>query len=245
MDFKFSQTNIQLYNQLIDAGYPEPDLGKVRDSYEYAMKLFTCIYQPCGKPIISHLVGTASILAWLKVPVEVIAAGLLHAAYRHGELKCKSAHRINPWKRRQVRERVGGDIEDLIYGYGTHPVDSEAFSGLLKKIDLTGRVRNIYLIKLANELEDQLDLGTLYCEEFEYQKFYLGEGRHQMAELAAKLGYPQLSQLIEVSFEAVKGNKRPEEFRRKERFASAIAPASHGLRYRVAARQFLGRIRGK
>src|SRR5205809_5329802 len=81
----YAQTNIQLLNQLRAGGYATAELARIRDVYEFAMLLFTGRYQPCGKPFIDHLVGTASILAFLHRPVEVVAAGLIHAAYVYGD----------------------------------------------------------------------------------------------------------------------------------------------------------------
>src|SRR5688572_20530292 len=74
----YAQTNIQLFNQLRGDGYSKADLGLVRDAYELAMLLFSGRFQPSGKSFIAHVVGTASILAWHRLPAPVVAAGLLH-----------------------------------------------------------------------------------------------------------------------------------------------------------------------
>ena len=81
----YAQTNVQLFNQLQSEGYSKKDRERVREAYEFAMRLFTSLFLPSGKTFIDHLVGTASILASLHMPVEIVAAGLIHAAYLHGD----------------------------------------------------------------------------------------------------------------------------------------------------------------
>ncbi len=81
----YAQTNIQLFNQLRQDGYSDADLILVRNAYELAMVLFTGRFQPSGKSFIAHVVGTASILAWLRLPAPVVAAGLLHNVYENGD----------------------------------------------------------------------------------------------------------------------------------------------------------------
>ena len=77
----YAQTNVQLFNQLRSQGYSQNDRERVREAYEFAMRLFTGLFLPSGKTFIDHLVGTASILTSLRMPVEVVVAGLIHAAY--------------------------------------------------------------------------------------------------------------------------------------------------------------------
>ena len=72
----YAQTNVQLFNQLQSEGYSARDRELVRLAYEFAMGLFTGLFLPSGKTFIDHLVGTASILTSLHVPVEVVAASV-------------------------------------------------------------------------------------------------------------------------------------------------------------------------
>ena len=67
----YARTNIQLFNQLRQEGYSNTDLRSVRDAYELAMVLFTGRFQPSGRPFVTHVVGTASILASLRLPAPV------------------------------------------------------------------------------------------------------------------------------------------------------------------------------
>ena len=73
--------------------------------------LFAGLFLPSGKTFIDHLVGAAGILLpYLHMPVELVAAGLIHAAYLHGdfggatkgisEIKRKQ---LGPWSVKRLR----------------------------------------------------------------------------------------------------------------------------------------------
>src|SRR6059058_2198532 len=81
----YAQTNIELYGQLFQADSPDADLRGVQAAYELAMRLFAGHFRPNHKPFLAHLVGTASILAAHGGDSRLVAAGLLHSAYSHGE----------------------------------------------------------------------------------------------------------------------------------------------------------------
>src|SRR5262245_55818099 len=109
---RYAQTHLQLLNQLRDHGYSSADLVSVERAHAYARELFTGSYRASGKPFICHLIGTASVLASLTMPVTAVAAGLLHAAYPLGDFGTGWLG-SSALKRAQVRQRMGGVIEDL------------------------------------------------------------------------------------------------------------------------------------
>ena len=76
-----------MYSSSINFGVKgmEEERELVRRTYEFAMLLFTGLFLPSGKGFIDHLVGTASNLASLHTRIEIVAAGLIHAAYLHGD----------------------------------------------------------------------------------------------------------------------------------------------------------------
>ena len=80
-----AQTNLQLNNQLAAAGFKVHEIQAVDLAYGAAIRLFTGRYRANGKPFSAHLVGTASILARHGASMDVIVAGLFHAAYLQGE----------------------------------------------------------------------------------------------------------------------------------------------------------------
>ncbi len=78
---QLAQTHLQLFRQMRSSGYSPADLTMVADAYRTATALFANRFRPCGRPFVSHLVGTSAILAWLKVPIPMVVAALSHAAY--------------------------------------------------------------------------------------------------------------------------------------------------------------------
>src|SRR5258706_4092422 len=83
---RFPQTNLQLYRHLAEVGYAAADIASAGRAYELALELFPGTYRGSGKPFLAHLVGTAGIVAALRARPALIATGLLHAAYAHGEV---------------------------------------------------------------------------------------------------------------------------------------------------------------
>ena len=102
----YAQTITQLLSQLQRDGYSLTELGLVGNAYKLAVSLFTGLYRPSGKTFIAHLVGTASILSSLHAAPKVVAAGLVHAAYSHGDFGGWSKG-ISSARRREVRNVLG------------------------------------------------------------------------------------------------------------------------------------------
>lgn len=200
--YSYAQTNIQLFNQLRIRNYSEADLKSIFKIYELTMNLFNGCYRPSGKTFIAHLIGTASILASLDVPINVVAAGLIHAAYSNGQFG-DGEKGISEKKRAQLREVVGEEIEEYVARYQillwknkTIPTLHEGMSEL-SPID-----RDVLLIRLANELEEYLDRGILYCGEQKLQRYIkqaLVSG-HLIVEMADKLGFPVLASELAKAF---------------------------------------------
>jgi (p)ppGpp synthase/HD superfamily hydrolase len=200
----YAQTNLELLNQLCRSGYAEADLVRVRRAYEVALGLLTACFRPSGKTFLAHLVRTASILADLGTPPRVVVAGLLHAAYSHGEFGT-SAFGISRQKRERLRAVVGNDAEDLIARYTNLPFGSEHLAALLHGLNGLGREeREVLAIRLANELEEHLDLGVLYCPNAEERRAWADRNGRLCVELAERLGLPVLASALAAAFEEVR-----------------------------------------
>src|SRR3981081_2289472 len=111
---RIAQTNVQLYNQLRDAGLPLDDLVLVHRAYELLTTLYPGHYQADGKPFVAHGVGVTSILAWLDQPAEILAVGLLHNIYGNADFGDGRASGTTRFRRSLVREAVGERVEDLL-----------------------------------------------------------------------------------------------------------------------------------
>ena len=159
-----AQTNIDLYIQLHASGYVTSDLLRVRECYNFAMELFSDRFRANGKPFVSHLVGTASILAKLDARPSVVCAGLLHAAYATGNFS--NSYLTIDDRRSKVRNVSGSETEDLVWRYNNLDWSAQGIERLAENfVEIGKREREIILLRLANELEDYLSLGMQFCNE--------------------------------------------------------------------------------
>lgn len=196
----YAQTNIQLFNQLRRAQYSEADLGYICNVYQFAVQIFASRFRGSGKPFLSHLVGTASILTSINAPIDVITAGLLHAAYIYGEYGTEERGMTNA-KREQVRQAVGVETEELIADYTALKWNKTTILTICDRLDtFDSKERQVLLIRLANELEDHLDHGVLYCGNAEQRREYIRSSLYLSVEMAHKLGFPTLAAALECNF---------------------------------------------
>jgi (p)ppGpp synthase/HD superfamily hydrolase len=239
--YPYAQTNVQLFNQLRSEGYSKKDRECVRAAYEFGMRLFTGLFLPSGKTFIDHLVGTASILASLHVSVNVVAAGLIHAAYLHGDFG-GIRQGISKTKRKQVKDAVGEEVEEYVARYDRTPLNWKTIAALRDILAELGPVnRDVLLMRLANELEHELDLGGLYFARGEKEQ--KGHQRHierygpVMADLAERLGFRSLSDEMTAVFANVVSAQIPLEPRigGREHVAYLIVPRSYRQRFWVAS----------
>jgi (p)ppGpp synthase/HD superfamily hydrolase len=197
----YAQTPLQLLNQLRESGYASNDLVIIDRAHTYARELFTGSYRGSGKPFLCHAVGTASVLGSLETPATLVAAGLLHATYHLGDFGARWLGRSD-FKREQVRQRMGNEIEDLIDRYTLHPWDPDTASRLAKQLATGGAIdREVVLVCLANEVDDHLDLGILYCRNAAERLVRMRHVREPLIDLARRLDQPRLSRALETAFE--------------------------------------------
>jgi hypothetical protein len=215
-----SQTNLRLYNQLHRAGYARADLLRVRDSYELATVLFAGQFRGSGKPFLAHLVGTASLLAGISAAPDVVVAGLMHAAYDFGEFGIASLTR----RRRRIRQTIGEHAEALVWSYHTAPWSPLEVPRLCTSVSgLSEGERSVVLMRLANELEDNLDLAMHHCHPAKDAYRHLHD---QFVTLARLLGYPDLAHaFLAIAQESAEGAwadelslNRPASYRLASRF---------------------------
>ncbi len=186
------QTNIRLYNDLLRRGYPDTDMSCLRAAYDLSTRLFTSCLRGSGKPFLAHTVGTAGILGLLQAPGPVVAAGLLHAAYTHGDFG-DGRTGISDAKRAHVRRVVGDEVEALVALYTTLAWGESAVRALCGRVStLSTDDRTVLLMRLANEFEDHLDLGITYCGDAEHRRQLIRSWLHVCVNLAEELGHPEL-----------------------------------------------------
>jgi hypothetical protein len=234
----YAQTNLQLYAQLCRSGVDESDLGLVRRGYDLAMHLCPASFRASGKPLLAHLVGTASILASVGQPVRVVTAGLLHAVYVFGDFG-DASRGAGETRRVRVREEVGSEVEDLVFRYTHFDWNSRTIPGILHRVTSLSTVdREVLIIRLANELEDHLDCGVLYCGNGEQRRAYILSPLNKSVDMARMLGQTQLAEALEAAFQETLDADLPVALRNPHDFTFVQPPLSHRPRLKVAVRRY-------
>ena len=226
----FAQTNVQLFNQLRLEGYAKQEIFQIWKAYELGMRLFSGLFLPSGKPFIDHLVGTASILAWLHMPVEIVAAGLIHAAYLHGDFGSIRMG-VTEKKRKEIRKVVGAEVEDYVAKYDGllwTPPRILIIRDTLDELDPVDR--EVLLIRLANELEHHLDLTALYFAGSESKQAghqrYIQRYGPMMIEMADRLGARLLAAEMQTVFNQIITAELPiEPCIRSNHYAAYFVPS--------------------
>ena len=232
----FPQTNLQLVGAMRRAGYPEADLALVRRAYDLAVRLFTAKYRGSGKPLLAHLVGTAGVLASLRAPAPLVAAGVLHAAYLFGDFG-DARRGATAAKRDTIRKEIGDGVEDIIARYDALQWDARSVEEIHASIgDLAPGERDVLLLRLANELEDHLDLGVLYCGNAEERRAAIRSWLHRCVDLARRLDQPALARAFERVFDEILSGDVPAILRQRHDYTHDVRPLSSTLKPRVALR---------
>jgi (p)ppGpp synthase/HD superfamily hydrolase len=199
----YAQNNLQLYNELLQQSYPIEDLVRIRATYELATKLMPGHIRPNGKAMEAHLAGTASILARHQAPLNLVLVGLIHAAYSVGDFGGLTKPGANA-RRRVLVPVIGEEAENLLASYSnlswTSPAILEYAQNLEKRTPLE---KETIIIRLANELEDNLDLGVLFCVNREARRNYMKNYGPALVGMAEQLGYHALGRELAESHHTV------------------------------------------
>lgn len=223
----FAQTNLQLLNELYARDWPQRELTTVGRAYELASRIFSGQYRASGKPFVSHLVGTASVVAAIGERRPVVLAALLHAAYSHGEFG-DGGRGATTHKRAIVRKAIGPEAEILIDTYTHLRWDPATAAEFTRRADhLPVRDQEIAILSVASDAEDHLDLGMLYCAK--QARVALTDE----ATLVQQLGRAPLAVMIRAAEAAEREASVPPGVRAHRRAAYIVAPLSHRLRARV------------
>jgi glycosyltransferase involved in cell wall biosynthesis len=80
---ELAQDRLSLRDQAIARGYSSEDVRLIDDAADYATALHDGLYRPDGRPFLNHVIGTASALVRYELQVDIVRAGLVHAAHTH------------------------------------------------------------------------------------------------------------------------------------------------------------------
>jgi (p)ppGpp synthase/HD superfamily hydrolase len=203
--------------------------------------LFTSRFRGSGKPFLAHAVGTAGILGLLRAPGPTVAAGLLHAAYTHGDFGDDRSGISNP-KQAEVRRAVGELVEGLVARYTALAWDESTVRTLRGRVSsLSTDDRTVLLMRLANELEDHLDLGIGYCRDGEQRRQMIKSWLHECVDLAEELGHLELSNALAHVFQDCLSTPVHPSLVTSHAISHTLAPASYRPRLLVSLRRVLWR----
>ncbi|MBW4645961.1 MAG: hypothetical protein KME23_23720 [Goleter apudmare HA4340-LM2] len=197
--YYLAHTNVQLLNQLRNAGYSHADLFYIFEIYKFVIEL--CYgFQSSGKLFIVHLIRTASILVSLQTNISVIAAGLLHSVYEFGDFG-DGSRGLRDWKRARVRQRCGEITELIVMKYSTLQWTEPVVCNNL--VALESNEQDAILIRLVNQLELCLDLEVLYQSNYVDIIQNIKEQEKLLIEMAIALGYPHLAAQLAETFQEI------------------------------------------
>ena len=88
---------------------------------------------------------------------------------------------------------VGSEVEEYIARYTALQWNEQTIPAIHDRVDTLVEIdRDVLLIRLANELEEYLDLNILYCGDVK-QLEYAKHSHHLVVDMAEKLGFPALA----------------------------------------------------
>lgn len=232
-----AQTNLQLYNQLRERGMPLDDMVLVHRAYELLVTLYTGCFQGDGKPFVAHGVGTASVLAEIGQPAEVLAFGMLHNVYGNGVFDDRHGPGPTPKRRRLVREAIGERIESLIAAFPERRVIESRIDDIRASVpELDEDQRTTLLVDLAEHMEKYADLGALYYGDSSWLTRQTDLVGTRLIALAGDLGEPELAEMLSDAFEraAAEADNVPPELRPSDgrRYMRLVVPLSCRPRFR-------------
>ena len=190
---QFALTYPQLMSEAMARGVEPKGLAALRRTYETAERLFDGFYRGHGTPFLCHVVRTAGILLAERQPVDIVCAGLVHAAYERGRFDDQQNGKATPAHRAQLQEELGAAVEDLVLRYSRLPwYSADAVTQHLQQLSTSSSHADVLVIRLANELEDYLDLGMAYRGATSFREAIASYG-DGVVELARQLKRFQLA----------------------------------------------------
>jgi len=145
------QTHLELLMQMADSGlYTEEELELCNKAYYISLDCVYNMFRGSGKPFISHLLGTSSILVALGLPAKMVIAGLMHALYQR-RVKFPFAESLED-RSAKITKVFGFEIASLVEDYTHFEAIPLNEISALKNQDQS--FHDVLMLRLADELED-------------------------------------------------------------------------------------------
>lgn len=232
---RIAQTNIQLYNELREAGRPLDDLVAVHRAYELLATLYPGWYQADGKPFVAHGVGVASILGRLDQPADILVVGLLHNAFGNADFGDGRAPGVTPARARVIRDGVGERVEALLERFREVRLRPDTLDDIRRSLpERTEIDRRLILVELADHLEKYVDLGLLYFGDNAWvQSERMADG---LIAIAGELGQPRLAEMLSSAIAEAATAEVPAELRTSDGRSFLKLEVPRSCRRRLAPR---------
>lgn len=188
--FHLAQTPGGLYRQLHAAGYGPNQLRAVQKSFAFSNRVFSGVHHACGKPLICHLVGTASAVAVMDMRVEMVCAGLAHALFAHGMVPDGKTG----GNQVLLEAEFGPPTYRLIAAFGKFRWDDSTIAGYAaQSASANESFRSMLILRLAAQIDDAANMGLMLGPA-------LGPGRSRIencARIADSLGLQETARMLE------------------------------------------------
>jgi hypothetical protein len=238
-----AQTNVQLYGQLVAAGFSSDDLRGVRDAYALATRLFAGQMRPEGRPFLCHVVGVASVLCIAEAPHTTVVAGLLHSAYSHGDFGLGPGQVSNA-ARNWLRSRVGTETEALLASYASCSWNRATVHRLVANPPAPdSELRLVALIRLADSVEEALDGGIRLSHKTSNPNRDIRGA--DFAALGNALGYPELGAACERLLDSPEDATDTAALRTEHAGSYILGPSSWREKTLPRARRLLRQFRAR
>ena len=173
----------------IRSGNITMDMGRVRDAYEYAVKLHEGQKRRDGSPYVTHCVATAEIIAEQGLDEDSVVAALLHDVIED-----------TPATYDDVKRQFGSTVADIVEGvtkltrvqYTSH--EEEQAENLRKMLIAMAKDIRVILIKIADRLHN---MRTMDYQSKEKQLIKSAETMEIYAPIAHRLGMQKIKWELE------------------------------------------------
>ncbi len=174
--------------ELLYKNYPNADLTKLKEAYEFALQAHSGVKRKSGEDYIYHCLATTYYLAELKVDMPTLIGGMLHDVPEDTE------HTLD-----EIKREFGSEIASLVEGVTKlSPLKyrgMERYAENLRKLFVAmSKDLRVILIKLANNLHN---VQTLQAHRPDKQLRIAKETMEIYAPLANRLGMFELKSRLE------------------------------------------------
>lgn len=174
------------------ASIPADELRPLREAYLFAEQCYSGKHRLSGMPYLSHALMVTNILAFMRLDVATLCAGLLHGVLKRAE-DTRAAEKL-------LREKFGNDVAAIVKG-ATKITGVQFNSRLAYQAEnirkmllaMSADIR-VLLVKLADRLHDMQSLQELPREN---QIEFARETMDIYAPLASRLGIDWLKRELE------------------------------------------------